>query len=558
MGYPYALSKITLLLLPSLTPFHNRDLPWRVLLNKPDLLWVRIIKAVHGMEAGLDEKGTLQRFVGSGSRICFWKDIWLGDMPLCARFNMLYCLESEEICMLNERLISDTLSWNWRRPITYGRTSDLLHILMHELRHVALSANSDSWTWSVGVDGVFSVAATRLPIDHSILPSSTIETRWNKGLPKKVNIFIWRLHLDRLPTRLNLSKRGLEIDSILSPIRNANVESNDHIFFNCEVSSSVWDLIRLWCNISCPLPSSSHDWIAWIDNWPEIHGQDGGIGDGRARKSSHSPWYSIIQSVSKLQAKGIDLLGMCSRSVGNGNSTSFWGDSWCGGRPLKDKFPRVYALERNKLCSVAQRHNIEVWPSVLKRPPRGGAESNQFDEMIQSIQNVILTDSADGWKWELSSSGFSVASMGHYIDEQTLPGSLTSTRWVRCIPIKVNIFIWKLLLDKLPTLVNMDKKGIHVASLLCRVCNEHVENIDHLFFSYGMAKDLWDLLARWCALDLPEASTIEDWFTWLDAAQMSKRAKTIIEGVASTMMWSIWNFRNAWIFSMSKPKKVNI
>ncbi|GJU60510.1 hypothetical protein Tco_1238276 [Tanacetum coccineum] len=152
------------------------------------LTLVRIIKAFHGMEAGLDEK--------------------------------------------------DTWSWNWGRPITSGRTSNLLHILMHELRDVALSANPYSWTWSIGVHGVFSVADTRLHIDHSILSSSTIITRWNKGLPRKC------------------------------PICNANVESNDHNFFSCEVASSVWDLIRLWCNISCPLPSSSHDWIVWIDNWP--------------------------------------------------------------------------------------------------------------------------------------------------------------------------------------------------------------------------------------------------------------------------------------------------
>ncbi|GJS68349.1 hypothetical protein Tco_0682914 [Tanacetum coccineum] len=59
---------------------------------------------------------------------------------------------------------------------------------------------------SKGEDGVFSISATRLHIDHTILSSSNIETRWNKGLPRMVNIFIWRLHLDRLPTQLNLSK----------------------------------------------------------------------------------------------------------------------------------------------------------------------------------------------------------------------------------------------------------------------------------------------------------------------------------------------------------------
>ncbi|GKC14972.1 putative RNA-directed DNA polymerase, eukaryota, reverse transcriptase zinc-binding domain protein, partial [Tanacetum coccineum] len=110
---------------------------WR-LVNKPDLLWVRIIKVVHGMEAGLDEKG------------CYTKGIWA---QIVGSSNYLHSCN-----------------------ILAKDQSDLLHILMRELRHVALSANSDSWTWSVGEDEVFSVAATRLHIDHSILPSSTIET----------------------------------------------------------------------------------------------------------------------------------------------------------------------------------------------------------------------------------------------------------------------------------------------------------------------------------------------------------------------------------------------
>ena len=59
-------------------------------------------------------------------------------------------------------------------------------------------------------------------------------------------------------------------------------------------------------------------------------------------------------------------------------------------------------------------------------------------------------------------------------------------------------------------------------------------------------------------LDIPEVSNIVEWFSWLDAAHVSKHAKTILEGIASTMLWSIWNFRNAWIFSMTKPKKANI
>ncbi|GKD09501.1 RNA-directed DNA polymerase, eukaryota, reverse transcriptase zinc-binding domain protein, partial [Tanacetum coccineum] len=198
-------------------------------------------------------------------------------------------------------------------------------------------------------------------------------------------------------------------------------------------------------------------------------------------------------------------------------------------------------LDDNKLCTVAQRINIEDWSFVLRRPPRGGAESYQLDELIQFTRDMVLSDSAR-----------------IHIDEHTLNGTFTSTRWLRSIPIKVNVFIWRLRLDKLSTLVNMDRKGIDVDSLLCPICKAHVENVDHLFFSCEMAHDLWGLLARWCNLDIPEVSNITEWFSWLDDAHVSKSARVILEGIASTMLWFIWNFRNACIFSSSKPKKANV
>ncbi|GJT59727.1 RNA-directed DNA polymerase, eukaryota, reverse transcriptase zinc-binding domain protein [Tanacetum coccineum] len=258
----------------------------------------------------------------------------------------------------------------------------------------------------------------------------------------------------------------------------------------------------------------------------EIHGIDGGIGSNKAGNSTHSP--------------------------------CFWNERWYGDRTFKEMFLRVYALDVNKSCTISQRIRIKVWPSIFRRPPRGGAKSIQLDDLLDIICHVSLSDSVDGWKWELDISGFLVSSTRSYIDDHTLLGSFTSTRWLRCIPIKVNTFIWKLRLDKLPTLVNLDKIGIDVSSLLCPVCTAHVENVDHLFFSCGMAEDLWGLLARWCALDIPEVPNIVEWYSWLDSVHVSKQARSILEGIASTMLWSIWNFHNAWIFSMIKPKKSNI
>ena len=78
---------------------------------------------------------------------------------------------------------------------------------------------------------------------------------------------IWRLILDRLPTRLNLSLRGLEISSIVCPICNTGMESVDHVFFGCEVASNIWHLVRMWTDIDMPSFSSWFDWSQWFDDW---------------------------------------------------------------------------------------------------------------------------------------------------------------------------------------------------------------------------------------------------------------------------------------------------
>ncbi|GJU51482.1 RNA-directed DNA polymerase, eukaryota, reverse transcriptase zinc-binding domain protein [Tanacetum coccineum] len=221
-----------------------------------------------------------------------------------------------------------------------------------------------------------------------------------------------------------------------------------------------------------------------------IHGPDGGIESGRFVKSNQSPWNAILHSVSHLQTKGIDLLCACKRVLGDGKSIKFWDEIWSGDRSYRVMFPRVYALDENKRCTIADRTNGK----------------------------------------DLRSKVLSVTSACTHIDEHILNGFPMSIRWSGCVPIKVNVFMWRLRLDKLPTLMNMDRKGIDVDSFC----------------------------APWCDLDIPELHNIAKWLSWVDDCQVSKKARLVLEGVVATMMWSLWNFRNTLIFSDSKPKKATI
>ncbi|GJT03010.1 RNA-directed DNA polymerase, eukaryota [Tanacetum coccineum] len=110
-------------------------------------------------------------------------------------------------------------------------------------------------------------------------------------------------------------------------------------------------------------------------------------------------------------------------------------------------------------------------------------------------------------------------------------------------------------LNKLPSRVNFDRKGIDVGSVLCPICQDDVESVYHIFFSCEMAKVLWDLLAKWWELDILVCANISKWFSWLDSLPASPKMRSFLEPVGGTLLWAIWSFRNHLVFSTSPPKK---
>ncbi|PWA72777.1 RNA-directed DNA polymerase, eukaryota, Reverse transcriptase zinc-binding domain protein [Artemisia annua] len=121
---------------------------------------------------------------------------------------------------------------------------------------------------------------------------------------------------------------------------------------------------------------------------------------------------AILSSIKCLKQKGIDLLPLSIRKIGNGISIQFWEDIWCGDKPLKVQFPRVYLLDKDRCCNIVSRLSLPDWNNVLRRQPRGGVESCQFLALQSVIRDVVLSDKEDSWKWSLDVSvGFSVSSI---------------------------------------------------------------------------------------------------------------------------------------------------
>nr|GEV52302.1 RNA-directed DNA polymerase, eukaryota [Tanacetum cinerariifolium] len=91
--------------------------------------------------------------------------------------------------------------------------------------------------------GEFSVKSVQNYTDDIFLPKEPVQTRWVKVVLIKVNIMSWRVWLDNLPTRFNLSSRGLEIPSLPCPLCNVSVESTSHNLFSCPLARQLWNKV---------------------------------------------------------------------------------------------------------------------------------------------------------------------------------------------------------------------------------------------------------------------------------------------------------------------------
>ncbi|GJZ62759.1 RNA-directed DNA polymerase, eukaryota, reverse transcriptase zinc-binding domain protein [Tanacetum coccineum] len=91
----------------------------------------------------------------------------------------------------------------------------------------------DTCVWSLGTDGTFSVKDARCIIDSNIFPS-------------------------------------LAPSAISCPSCNGNVESLNHIFFECNIAKDIWMLVRKWCDTSFPPFTSYELWKGWFTSWQVV------------------------------------------------------------------------------------------------------------------------------------------------------------------------------------------------------------------------------------------------------------------------------------------------
>jgi hypothetical protein len=257
-------------------------------------------------------------------------------------------------------------------------------------------------------------------------------------------------------------------------------------------------------------------------------------------KPMDSPfWRGLMKSKDDFFKRG-------SFTVGNGEETRFWEDTWLGNTPLSQQYPSLYNIVQRKQVSVA--HVMSQVPlNIGFRQALAGNREDRWTHLCSRLVNVNLTAQPDVFIWKLTTSGiFSVKSLYlDYMNDHTK--FLRKYIWKMKVPLKIRIFMWFLHKKVLLTKDNLAKRNWQ-GSRRCCFCDQD-ETIQHLFIDCPFAKMVWRVV--YMTFNISPPANITNLFgNWL--AGVPKKDKVHIRVGVYALLWAMWNTRNDYIFNNAK------
>ena len=219
-------------------------------------LWWKDLKEVWSSEGwGRFFEDSFEWKVGDGKDIYFWKDRWLMGEALKNVFPRLFSISSNKNAKLSELGSWSNGRWVWglvwRRPFFEWEkpAADQLSQLLLGVEVVI--EETDSWIWKGGGIKSFTVSSAYNLIrkDNEMVSSQVLRKLWrSKAIPSAL-VLAWRVMENKLATRVNLSRRGVQLESLRCVLCGKEEESSSHLFFGCSFAWRVWCLCFKWLGI---------------------------------------------------------------------------------------------------------------------------------------------------------------------------------------------------------------------------------------------------------------------------------------------------------------------
>ena len=223
---------------------------------------------------------------------------------------------------------------------------------------------------------------------------------------------------------------------------------------------------------------------------------------------------------------------------------------WCGGSPLKELFPELYRITREKEAMVAKhlriRNDKVHWELDFIR--------SIHDWELEAISNFLhllysATPKGQGqdqmcWKPAVSKT-FQVRSFYLVLSSKEGVSFPWKCIWKPKVPPRVAFFIWTVALERILTTDNLRRRNIILVDWCC-LCKEDGETIDHLFLHCKVARELWNSVFNLfgVAWVMPR-KVVELLWCWQGSLD---RHREIWKATPHCLMWCLWRERNARTF----------
>ena len=184
--------------------------------------------------------------VGNGETTLFWKDFWHKDVILCEHFPHLYSFVLEEDSSVADMVRLVNPNDAFALPLSSQAYEELeaSRMLLSAHPFDANQLDTRSFTW--GNDS-YSAARYYKFVFGSLPCPREFTAIWKSKCLPKLKVFLWLLLHDRLNTKDLMTRKHWTIDGgpACSMCSSGDIETRDHLFFECSFASSCWDSIGI-------------------------------------------------------------------------------------------------------------------------------------------------------------------------------------------------------------------------------------------------------------------------------------------------------------------------
>lgn len=234
---------------------------------------------------------------------------------------------------------------------------------------------------------------------------------------------------------------------------------------------------------------------------------------------------------------------------GNGNSVLFWEDNW-GGRTRSQQYPRLFSFAKNKLDSVVSYFSRDLHDNFhLTLSVQAFQEYEVFEQELSAIH---LSINHDVWILCLGHGTIYFQQVLQIAFLEHLPPATLPLIWKSKVMMKIKVFGWLFLMDRVNTMDLLDRKHCKPpnASIICQSFQSNQrETMEHMFFSFQFSAGCWSSIGFQWNFNLS--------FHDMILHQRANFGTLCFMEIFLLAAWNIWKHKNNLVFNSIMPSTLS-